>query len=297
MKKAKFDIKKFDIIDEDKLIEKLKNDKQLQALLKERNISESLIDTFPHKISKWFNNLNKCSNCKGLNYCTQDVCGQFIEIEYDGFWIENVKFCKYKQSEEDKYSHKKNYLICDLSKSQLLLGVSVTSASEEFTKMFKFFKKNENDFKGLYIFGSVGVGKTYSAAYVSNMKANDGKKVSFVNVPELVNRVKQNFGNSEEIKKEINKIKRSEFVVFDDIGAEHVSEWTRDELLFPILDYRLNNKKTTWFTSNLPLDILSKHYSQVSDDKRDIKALRILERIRALSIEFEFEGINERNKS
>ena len=59
-----------------------------------------------------------------------------------------------------------------------------------------------------------------------------------------------------------------------------VSEFTRDRLLFNILDYRMENKLTTFFTSNLSKEDLKEHYT--FDKKVNgnlMMAERLLERI------------------
>ena len=79
-------------------------------------------------------------------------------------------------------------------------------------------------------------------------------------------------------------MKRADFAVFDDIGAESVTSWLRDEVLLPIFNERMDRQKLTWFTSNENFSSLENHYMyNQKSDKEELKAVRIMERIKSLS--------------
>ncbi len=93
-------------------------------------------------------------------------------------------------------------------------------------------------------------------------------------------------------------MKRADFAVFDDIGAESVTSWLRDEVLLPIFNERMDRQKLTWFTSNENFSSLENHYMyNQKSDKEELKAVRIMERIKALSKEMKITGKNRRNTS
>ena len=64
----------------------------------------------------------------------------------------------------------------------------------------------------------------------------------------------------------------------DDIGAEKVTEWSRDEILGTLLQHRMNNYKTTFFTSNLTIEELEQHLIISSNIDEKVKARRIIEK-------------------
>ncbi len=81
----------------------------------------------------------------------------------------------------------------------------------------------------------------------------------------------------------LRKLRRVNYLVLDDIGAENVTNWVRDDILFPLLDYRMENKKTTLFTSNSNFEQLEKRLAINQYQQTDqIKAGRIMERIKTL---------------
>ena len=86
--------------------------------------------------------------------------------------------------------------------------------------------------------------------------------------------------------------------MFDDIGAESVTSWLRDEILLPVFNQRMEQRRTTWFTSNESFVSLENHYMyNQKSEKEELKAVRIMERIKTLSKELKITGKNRRNPS
>ena len=85
--------------------------------------------------------------------------------------------------------------------------------------------------------------------------------------------------------------------MLDDIGADSLSSWIRDEVLGVILQYRLQEKLPTFFSSNFSMAELQKHLTvNQRGDEETLKAARIMERIRFLSQEIIVSGPNRRFK-
>ena len=80
-----------------------------------------------------------------------------------------------------------------------------------------------------------------------------------------------------------NLLKTIPILVLDDIGAEYLTSWTRDEVLEPLLHHRMNENLPTFFTSNLSLEELEKHFVLQNTSIDKINARRIIERIKKLS--------------
>ncbi len=82
--------------------------------------------------------------------------------------------------------------------------------------------------------------------------------------------------------------------MLDDIGAETVTEWGRDEVLGTILQYRMEEHLPTFFTSNLTLEELADHLSMTKREVDVVKARRIIERIKQLTEEITMISVNLR---
>ena len=87
----------------------------------------------------------------------------------------------------------------------------------------------------------------------------------------------------------------ADILLIDDIGAENVTNWGRDEILGTILQYRMNSALPTFFTSNLTIEELEHHLSITKNDEDKVKARRIIERIKQLTSDLELISINRRN--
>ena len=88
--------------------------------------------------------------------------------------------------------------------------------------------------------------------------------------------------DNNEFKSNYNRVKNTKLLLIDDLGAENNTTWSRDEILCPILQYRMENNLPTFITSNLDLENLEKHLS--FNGTESIKAKRIIERINQLTI-------------
>ena len=69
-----------------------------------------------------------------------------------------------------------------------------------------------------------------------NIFSKNNKSVSFVQVPVLIQELKQFMTDNEYRQRVMNHLRYSDVLVLDDIGAESITQWTRDEILLPVLD-------------------------------------------------------------
>ena len=163
-----------------------------------------------------------------------------------------------------------------------------------------------NEFvKGLYLSGSFGSGKSYILSALLNELSNKGFKTIIVHYPSLLKKLLSthrshtiiffifNEFNYSEV---LDEIMESEILLIDDIGAENNTPWSRDEVLGTILQYRMDNNLTTFFTSNFTIDELESILSETSKGIDEIKARRIIERIRYLTTEEKLISKNKRNE-
>lgn len=105
--------------------------------------------------------------------------------------------------------------------------------------------------RGLLLLGQVGSGKTHLAAAAANQLLRRGKRVLFLVVPDFLDELRNSFGGEgAESQRLLDKAKRTEVLVLDDLGTHNMSDWTRS-VLFSVLNYRVNEGLTTIATSNL----------------------------------------------
>ncbi len=136
--------------------------------------------------------------------------------------------------------------------------------------------------KGLYIYGKYATGKSYLLSAIAQALAERNITVLFVYMPDLVRSIRQgmNEGNMEE---RINQLKQADVLMIDDIGGENMTPWFRDEVLVPIIQYRLSAKLPVFITSNFEMVTLAEVLAVNKDDTNRIKAARLIQRIKDLT--------------
>ena len=149
---------------------------------------------------------------------------------------------------------------------------------------------------GLYLTGSFGVGKTYLLGALANYLADHGHPTTLVHFPSFAVKMKSSIGKNT-TDQERDKIKQVPILMLDDIGADALSAWIRDEVLGVILEYRMQEELPTFFSSTFTMDQLTAHLAVDSQGNEEpLKAQRIMERIRFLSREVVVSGENLRHR-
>ncbi|MWW17525.1 primosomal protein DnaI [Listeria innocua] len=152
--------------------------------------------------------------------------------------------------------------------------------------------QNGERVKGLFIHGSFGTGKSYLLGALAKELALKGISTTLVYLPEFMREVKQSISDNT-VGEKIQFAKETEVLMLDDIGAESMTAWTRDEVLGAILQFRMQEELPTFFSSNYNMDQLENHlmFAQNGTEEK-LKARRIMERVRYLSKEVNLEGKN-----
>lgn len=159
------------------------------------------------------------------------------------------------------------------------------------TKFIKDYKEGKTT-KGLYLSGNFGSGKSYIISAMMNELVKDGFSCAMIYYPEFLRILKSSFKT--DFEDQFDYARKSDLLLLDDIGAENSTDWSRDEILGPILQYRMDNNLATFFTSNLTKDELEIHLSEGKQSIDKLKAKRIIERINYLTDELKLISKNQR---
>lgn len=230
-----------------------------------------------------------CKKCKGLLSCQNEVpgCAYLPKVENQQV-IFCYKACRYQLAFEEQTAYQKNIALFEVPKE--LKNASMKQIFTEDKNRFAaikwlgtFVKEYPTTKKGLYLYGSFGSGKTYLVAAAFNELAKKGVKSAMVFWPEFLRSLKSSFGN--DFSQIYNRVKKAPLLLIDDIGAETSTAWSRDEILCPILQYRMQEHLPTFFTSNLDLKGLEQHFSMTKDGVEQVKAKRLMERMIQLTEE------------
>lgn len=147
--------------------------------------------------------------------------------------------------------------------------------------------------QALYLSGQFGVGKTYLLGAIANELALSGFETTLIHFPTFAVEMKNAIGQNNVLEK-VNVIKKAPILMIDDIGADAMSAWVRDEVLGIILQYRMQEQLATFFSSNFTMTELETHLTTSNQGDEPVKAARIMQRVRYLAQEIEVGGQNRR---
>lgn len=289
-------------LEKDALVASLLQDEIVLDWLHTYKQDKSFVERHCYKFKDYVETKKKCKDCQGLMACMQKQKGYILELKYDSVITKSVSACHYLYEKMNALAHAKNFLICDMSEDQLQLSFEKIDMSKESVAYFKLVKEMRDatlkaSKDGFFLCGEPGSGKTYLACCYVNAMAKQGKKCAFVNVSNYMSTLKGKMYDKDAFAKQIDALKKADVVVFDDIGGESVSNWSRDDILLPILNERMEKQQTTLFTSNYSMDNLVLYYAANSKLVNDIVgAKRLVERMKTLSIEKVINCINRRVK-
>ena len=238
-----------------------------------------------------------CKNCKNLLDCKNKVEGFcYLPINDNGNVVFTYRPCKYKKAQVSKNKHLKNikyFNTPEYVKDANLDKIYKTDKNRfnVINWLMDFLDDFESgkDCKGLYLHGNFGCGKTYLIAAIFNELAKSNHKSSIIFWPEFL---RQAF--YEDFNSKFEYVKKVPLLLIDDIGAEGLTAWNRDEILCPLLQYRMDNNLTTFFTSNLNMKELESHLSNSKNGVDEVKAKRIISRIEHLTEDLEMISKNLR---
>ena len=243
-----------------------KKDKKFCALVKKLGLEDETAMKYTSSLERTISEITKCHDCPGLIHCQNNL-------------------------EQEKNKPTRESELANASMADLDLTDKKRIHVIKWLKKFYDEYNNHGKFKGLYLHGNFGSGKTYFIAALFNELTKKRVTTEIVYFPELLRDLKSDFDNFADY---IAYLENVDLLLLDDIGAERVTEWGRDEILGPILQKRMNNYKTTFFTSNLTIDELEGHLNinRYSDD--EVKARRLVERIKELTEDMELISENRR---
>ena len=295
-------IEKINTSKEDLMVEFHKNmkDEEFKNIANSINLKDEYLMKYTYKIKQCAEEKKNCKNCKGLNFCKNEVKGcKYSPVVVDGNLTFSHMICKYEKQLLDDIEYVKDgyvfYVPKEVKNAKMKDIYTNDKNRVELIKWVTTFIKNYKEgkaFKGLYLSGSFGSGKSYIVSAMINELVKSGYKGALIYYPEFLRNLKSSFGKDFEEKFEFAK--KADLLLLDDIGAENISSWSRDEILGPIIQYRMDEKLPTFFTSNLSIEELEVHLSESKDKIDKIKAKRIIERIKFITDDLKLISNNNR---
>lgn len=296
-------------IDKEKLktnyYQTLETNQTFAKLTKSLNLPAEYLMKYTSSLEESAKELDNCKKCKNINNCKNSYTGH---VFYPNLLNDNLVFdyvpCKYKKELDEKNKYKENIYLFEVPKEikeASMKNIDLDNPAR--FQVIKWLKNFLDDYatntpkKGMYLTGNFGCGKTYLISATLNELAKQNHKIAIIYYPEFLRSLKESFNDPDSYNEKFKTIKKVEILLIDDIGAETMTEWSRDEVLGTILQYRMQEGLTTFFTSNLTIKELEEHFSISTKGIEKVKAKRIIERIKQLSEELTLISENKRLKT
>ncbi|WCK55529.1 primosomal protein DnaI [Aneurinibacillus sp. Ricciae_BoGa-3] len=287
----------------EQIVEELTVRPEVQELLvnhseiKPRHITQSVT-----RIKLACDEADNCRACPGLADCANLLKGHQALLEWTGLSIEaQHRPCRLELMDREQRQREKLIQTHHIPKEISLASFANIDPNPERAKaiaaMMEFsqtVQPGQPGAKGVYLYGPFGVGKSHLMGAAARRLAERGIASLMVYMPDFFRELKDSFSDNS-VQQKIDVLKQVPVLILDDIGAETLSPWARDEILGAILQYRVSENFPVLYTSNYNYDELQEHlsYSQKAGMEQ-LKAMRIMERIRYYTDDHKVDGDNRR---
>ncbi|KOY81190.1 primosomal protein DnaI [Lysinibacillus macroides] len=256
------------------------------------------------KLDEYISQSTECCGCDNTEHCTNYLKGFLPTLRVVRHTIEmDYVRCEQKIREEERRDVANMIASMHMPKDVLQATIQDLSIDDESRVMIaqkaaQFVKTTKEmgqlPSKGFYLYGKFGVGKSFVLGALANELASLNIRSVVVFVPEFLREIKNAIGDNT-LNEKIDYVKKAPVLMLDDLGAETMTAWTRDEVLGTIFHYRMAEQLPTFITSNFNYEELEHHLAQSQKGGVEIvKAGRIMERIKALTVPIEMRGKNRR---
>ena len=275
--------------------------KDFYKFINQLDLPDNILMQYTSSLEDAYNESKNCLHCPGLENCPNSAKGYVYTPEKESKIITfSYNACPKLRTNIKTNAYKENIELFEMPKETTEASLkNIYKDDKSRVPIIKYFKEffdnydNEEKPKGIYLTGSFGCGKTYIIAAMFNEMAKKNKTCAMVYYPEFLRSLKSSFQTN--YNEKFDYIKKADLLLLDDIGAENCSAWSRDEVLGPILQYRMEAHLPTFFTSNLTLEELETSLAITKNPADKVKARRIIERIKQLTTTLELIGKNRRD--
>ncbi len=252
---------------------------------------------------KYFDGLDKLCDNKTLNSynCKQDTIGYRYLIEvYNNTLTSSLTVCNCNYIETIKpffyyYDFPKEKMNLNFQNSNFFFKKYRENCLKYINKIIDDINENKIT-KGIYLYSKNKTGKTYTFILLANLLAHFKRRVLFISMTTLIYKW-QNIDNKTTVdyvnKKDFHQLcLKADFLFIDGIGSGYMNNWIRDNILFHILEHRLNYNKPTFFTSNFSIKELGSKFltnnnfknQRLQNNNSEEQIIKLLKKISELTI-------------
>ena len=137
---------------------------------------------------------------------------------------------------------------------------------------------------GLLLYGNVGCGKSFAAAFIANALIDRGTPCMMTNFSRIINRLQESFDGRQ---KYIDNLSRFDLLVIDDMAVERNTEYVWENVM-NIVDSRYRSGLPLIVTTNLTIGELA--------DPSDIRRQRVYSRLKEMCVPIEVSASDRRTR-
>lgn len=230
----------------------------VQKFLKEHDdvVNKEMVERSLAKLYEYISQTSECCNCGSTEKCTNYLKGfvpklyiaqNSIDVEYER--------CKQKIIEDERREIESMISSMYMPKDVLSATLKDLEIDDEsrveilnYAADFVAHIKNSGELpkKGFYLYGEFGVGKSFVLGAIANELASLKVPSVLVFVPEFLRELKNSI-HDQTLQEKVDYVKQAPVLMLDDIGAESLTSWARDEILGSILHYRMSEQITNLY--------------------------------------------------
>lgn len=204
----------------------------------------------------------ECPHCRDTGYIGNQKCRCFKAAASHLLYEQSNLKETLKTENFDSFSLKyysDNYIDPKSGRSSLAIMKDALAVCHEFVRTF------EQEHKNIFLYGSVGVGKTFLSNCIAKELMDAGFSVIYYSSPALFNVLAQSTFHKDDT--DAQNIYHYTFdcdlLIIDDLGTEYTNSFIASQL-FTCINERLLGKKSTVISTNLSLDSLADLYTERS---------------------------------
>lgn len=197
-----------------------------------------------------------CRLCKDTGFIDGKKCSCFKQMEYRLLY--DSSNLKYKINDENFDNFSFDYYISEDRPNLLTNAKKAYNLAKRFSD--NIINDRYDDVKNLFIYGSIGSGKTYLSHCIANELLKNGKELIYFSSIQLFNVISEcTFDKEKSTMYSINDIYDVNVLIIDDLGTENTNDFVKSSL-FGCINERLIRGKSTVISANYNIKEIAVRY-------------------------------------
>ena len=225
-----------------------------------------------------------CEQCQSLKDCKKTKKGTQLYLnkeENSNVLVETIRICDYYQEFYQKeqrllYSFYSMETIFSQHRLQEFRSICLQLPKSFQTMYLKLYHHSST--KGCYLqIKDSRQRKIFEIGLLSTLLHQ--YRCSLVKISQFLSDLKALFADKNRYEDLLMKVYQCDVLILDDIGGESITSWSRDDILLPLLNARIDQHLTTIFISEFSLEQLPLLYTIQKDH---LKAEKLISKMKEL---------------